>query len=176
MPYDIKGVVRPPDLPPEGLERQEIPRSAAKLPPAIRAFAWICAGRSIIDFIFAFIVIFAPGSGVAQFLGDTFGSRFKLIPPLAEFLVSGFVFGFIATKWLSRDWRIRWISMFLTGAFAIRSIVLLLADRAVMGPGKVISADKETEMIMHAVFDLLICAYLAFYPGMAQAFKETPQQ
>jgi hypothetical protein len=172
MPYDIKGVVKPPYLPPEGLEREEIVRPEEKLPAGIRAFAWICAGRSIIDFIFAFILIFAHGSGVAQFLSESFGSRFKLIPPLAEFLVSGFVFGFIATKWLSRDWRIRWISMFLTGAFAVRSIVLLLADRAVIGPGRVISANMEAEMIMHAVFDLLICAYLAFYPGMAQAFGE----
>jgi len=170
--YDIKGVVKPPYLPPEGLEREEDSRPVEKLPPAIKAFAWICAGRSIIDFIFAFTVIFAPGSEVAQFLTDRFSSRFKLMPPLAEFLVSGFVFGFIAQKWLSRDWRIRWISMFLTGAFAVRSIVLLLADRAVIGPGRVISADKEAEMMIHAAFDLLICAYLAFYPGMAEAFEE----
>ncbi len=173
MPYDIKGVVKPPYLPPEGLERQEIITPEEKIPAGIRAFAWICAGRSIIDFIFAFIMIFAHGSSVAVFLGETFGSRFKLVPPMAEFLVSGFVFGFIATKWLSRDWRIRWISMFLTGAFAVRSIVLLLADRAVLGPGRVIYGPRQTEMVMHAVFDLLICAYLAFYPGMSQVFKET---
>jgi hypothetical protein len=170
--YDIKGVVKPPYLPPEGLEREEDTRPIEELPPAIKAFAWICAGRSIIDFIFAFILVFAPGSNLAHFLGDTFGSRFKYVPPLMEFLVSGFVFGFIAKRWLARDWRIRWISIFLTGAFALRSIVLLLADRAVLGPGRVISPQKQAEMVMHAVFDLLICAYLAFYPGMAQAFKE----
>ena len=171
MPYDIKGVVKPPYLPPEGLERQKIAKPEEKLPPAIRAFAWICTGRSIIDFLFAFIVIFSSNSDLAQFLGDAFGSRFKLIPPAVEFLVSGFVFALIAWKWLSRDWRIRWISMFLTGAFAVRSIVLLLADRATM-QGRVISSNKSAEMIMHAVFDLIICAYIAFYPGMAQAFKE----
>jgi hypothetical protein len=172
MPYDIKGVVKPPFLPPEGLNRQEIERPQAKLPPAIRAFAWICAGRSITDFVFAFIVIFASNSELARFLGDTFGSRFKLIPPVVEFLVSGFVFAFIARKWLSRDWRIRWISMFLSGAFAVRSIVLVLADRSTGTQGRVISAQRQTEMIVHAAFDLLVCAYLAFYPGMAEAFKE----
>ena len=172
MPYDIKGVVKPPYLPPEGLERQENDRPEAKLPPAIRAFAWMCIGRSIIDFLFAFIVIFIRDSNLAKFLGETFGSRFKLIPPVAEFLVSGFLFAFIGWKWFSRDWRIRWIAMFLTGAIAIRSITLVMVDRASAAQGRVFSTQKEAEMMLHAVFDLFVCAYLAFYPGMAQAFKE----
>jgi hypothetical protein len=32
----------------------------------------------------------------------------------------------------------------------------------------------QMELIANVGLNLLICGYLAFYPGMAQAFKETP--
>jgi hypothetical protein len=50
----------------------------------------------------------------------------------------------------------------------------MLADRATAGHGKILRLETELELTAVVIFNLLICGYLAFYPGMAEAFKETP--
>jgi hypothetical protein len=64
--------------------------------------------------------------------------------------------------------------MFLSGAAAARTMVLIVADKLPSDHGQVLSVDMQMELIANVGLNLLICGYLAFYPGMAQAFKETP--
>ena len=175
MPQDIKGIVRPPyQMPPEKLERRAGKWREAELPAAIRAFAWLCFIRSGINFAFAFLVGIAPKSAIGIYVAATFGARFRYVPAEAQFFITAFLFAIIGWRWICRDWRIRWAAMFLSGAIAARTLVLVLADRASASFGKVLSTDQELELLVSVAFNLLICGYLAFYPGMAQAFKETP--
>ncbi len=171
MIYGIKGVVKPPYGVPT-LQRDR-PGRQVKLPPAIRAFAWICFLRSAFNFLAGCIVWFKPESTPAQFLAATFGSRIKLLPPLAEFILLTVVFAWFGWRWIARDWRIRWICMFLSGAVAARTLTLIAVDYASAAHGRVIQPDRETDMLLSAMINILICAYLAFYPGIGDAFKET---
>jgi hypothetical protein len=175
MPHHIKGIVKPPfEMPPEKLERKSNNWREVKIPAAIRGFAWLCFIRSGIDFVFAFLVGIAPDTAIAKYVAVTFGNRFKYVPAEAEFFISAFLFAFIGWRWMSRDWRIRWAAMFLSGAIAARTLALIVADWASAAQGRLISNELEMELIVGVAFNLLICGYLAFYPGMAQAFKETP--
>jgi hypothetical protein len=64
--------------------------------------------------------------------------------------------------------------MFLSGAFALRILGFIVADRASAAHGKILPWATELELSVIVAFNLLICGYLAFYPGVAEAFKETP--
>jgi len=174
MPEEIKGIVKPPyEMPPEKLERQDAP-VGGNLPPMVRMFTWICFARAGLDFLFAFILGVAPDSAISVYLATTFGSRFAHIPAEVMFLIFGFLFAFIGWRWYARDWRARWIAMFLSGAAAARTMILIVADKLPSDHGQVLSVDMQMELIANVGLNLLICGYLAFYPGMAQAFKETP--
>jgi hypothetical protein len=144
-----------------------------KIPTAIRAFAWLCFFRSGMDLIFALLVGIAPKSAIAIFVVETFGGRIPHIPAEGEFFVFAFLFAFIGWKWLDRYWWIRWVAMFLSGAFALRILGFIVADRVSAAHGKILPWATELELSVIVAFNLLICGYLAFYPGVAEAFKET---
>ena len=69
-----------------------------------------------------------------------------------------------------RDWRIRWVAMFLSGALAARLLVFIFADRASEAHGSFCRRGRNSSLRV-AAFNLLICCYLAFYPGMARLSK-----
>ncbi|MGA9587356.1 MAG: hypothetical protein WBQ95_18640 [Terracidiphilus sp.] len=168
MAQDIRDYVSP------EYDRQISNRRELRIPPAIRAFAWFCFARSGVDFLFALLVGLAPQSGLAIFVAATFGDRIPYVPAEAEFFIFSFLFAFVGWKWMTRDWRIRWFVMFMSGAFAARILVLMLADTASAAHGKILGPRAELELSLIVAFNLLICFYLAFYPGIADVFKETP--
>jgi hypothetical protein len=172
MPHDLKGYVRPPV--PIPTELRQSGKREVKLPAAIRAFALLCFVRAGVDLVFALLVGLAPKSTAGIFVASTFGDRFPHVPAEAEFFIFAFLFAFVGWRWIARDWRIRWVTMFLSGAIALRILVFVFADRASAAHGKILSTESELELGVIVAFNLLICGYLAFYPGMAQAFKETP--
>jgi hypothetical protein len=49
----------------------------------------------------------------------------------------------------------------------------MIADRAAGHPESLAPPSQQATIVAFA-FNLLLCCYLAFYPGMEQAFKETP--
>ncbi len=155
-------------------KRQNSDRREVKIPTAIRAFAWLCFIRSGMDLIFGFIVGIAPKSALAIFVAATFGDRIPHVPAEVEFFIFALLFAFVGWKWLDRYWWIRWVAMFLSGAFAARIISFMLADRASAAHGRFLQTGTELELGVIAAFNLLICGYLAFYPGVAEAFRETP--
>ena len=144
-----------------------------KLPVLIRLFVWLLVFRSAVNLIFALIVGLAPDTAAASFIVTNFDAWPRQMPPEGVFYISAFLYGLTAWRWYSRDWRARWFVMFMSGATAAKMLGNYAADRASgfptpMPPG------QEVSMFVSIAVNLIICGYLAFYPGMAQAFKETP--
>jgi hypothetical protein len=148
-----------------------------KLPLLIRLFVWLLVFRSAVNLVFALIVGLAPESATASFVALHFDAWPKQMPPEGVFYVSAFLYGLTAWRWYSRDWRARWVVMFLSGATAAKMLGNYVADRAADGTTGIattMAPGQQVSMFVSITINLLICGYLAFYPGMAQAFKETP--
>jgi hypothetical protein len=65
---------------------------------------------------------------------------------------------------------VRWITMFVSGATAIKTIILLSANY-VGGETVALTGDQILAIIISVVINLVICLYLAFYPGVSEAFE-----
>lgn len=194
MPDEIKGIVRPPMEMPEELRGQRsrlAQRKAAKVevPLLIKLFAWYCFLRAGIFLAFALIVGIAADSAVGQYVASHFNpippppppefgmhhsaSLLPAIPPEPVFYGLAILYGVIGWRWISRDWRARWGAMFVSGATAAKIAVDLVADRAAGNPTPFTPLQQQA-IFLAIVWNLLVCCYLAFYPGMSEAFKETP--
>ena len=173
MSNEIKGIVRPPlPMPPDKGERRNY-RPKVKTPLLITLFAWLCFFRAVVYLVFALIVGLAPDSEIANYLATHFDSVPREVSPEAVFFISSGLYGLIGWRWYSRDWRARWVAMFFAGASVARTVVLLLADRA-SGVDTPLTQGEQFALMASSTFNLLIFLYLAFYPGMDQAFRETP--
>jgi hypothetical protein len=144
-----------------------------KLPLLIRIFVWLLVFRAAANLIFALIVGLAPDSAAANFVVITFDAWPRQMPPEGVFYISALLYGVTAWRWYSRDWRARWFVMFLSGATAAKMLGNYVADHAVGSPTPM-TPNQQISFFLSVTINLAICAYLAFYPGMAQAFKETP--
>jgi len=151
--------------------KQELERN--KLPFLIRLFVWILVFRSAANLMFALIVGFAPETAIASFVATNFDPWPPQMPPEGVFYITALVYGVMAWRWYSRDWRVRWIVMFLSGASAAKMLGNYAADHAA-GTPMPMTPTQQASFFLSVAINLTICAYLAFYPGMAQAFKETP--
>jgi hypothetical protein len=194
MADEIKGIVRPPMEMPEELRGQRgrlAQRKAAKVevPRLIKLFAWYCFLRAGIFLTFALIVGIAGDSAAGQYVASHFNpipppqppevgmyhsaSLLPAIPPEPVFYGLAILYGVIGWRWISRDWRARWGAMFISGATAAKIAVDLVADRAAGSPTPITPLQQQA-IFLAIVWNLLVCCYLAFYPGMSEAFKETP--
>jgi hypothetical protein len=143
-----------------------------KIPVLIRLFIWLLIFRSAVNLIFALIVGLAPDSATANFVATNFDAWPKQMAPEAAFYVSAFLYGLMAWRWASRDWKARWFVMFMSGATALK----MLVNYSALWVGQPIppTLGQQASLFASVGMNLLICGYLAFYPGMADAFKETP--
>jgi hypothetical protein len=144
-----------------------------KLPFLIRLFVWVLVFRAAVNLIFALIVGLAPDTSAATFISANFDAWPRQMPPEGVFYVSAFLYGLTAWRWYSRDWRARWFVMFLSGATAAKMLGNFVADH-VAGSPTPMSQNQQASFFLMIAINLAICAYLAFYPGMAEAFRETP--
>ena len=175
---EIKGIVRPPMRMPQELQGQRSRLGARKprkveVPLLITLFAWYCVFRSVADLTFAFIMGLKPDTPTAIFLAKHFNPAPPPIPPEAAFFALAVLYAVVAWRWLTRDWRARWATMFISGATVASIAINLIADRAA-GTATPMSPQQYQTTILAVVMNLLICCYLAFYPGMNEAFRETP--
>jgi hypothetical protein len=173
---DFKGNVRPPmEIPAHVLDSRknvkEVPK--VEVPLLIKLFTWLCVIRSVAYLTFGLIVGLSPESGTAALLVEHFDRWSRRASPEAVFYILALMYGLVAFRWLRRDWKARWVTMFLAGANAATVLVNLAANHAAGDPIPMATA-TEGALIAGALFNLLACAYLAFWPGMDQAFKETP--
>ena len=144
-----------------------------KLPLLIRMFVWLLVFRAAVNLIFAITIGLAPDSSAAAFIATTFDPWPKQVSAEGMFYISALINAVMAWRWYSRDWRVRWAVMFLSGATAAKMLANFAADHAAGTPTP-LTPGQQLSFTMSVGINLLICGYLAFYPGMAQAFKETP--
>jgi hypothetical protein len=144
-----------------------------KIPTLIRWFIWLLTFRSVVNLVFALAIGLAPDSSVAQYILANFDPWPKAVSAEGVFYVTALIYGVMAWRWYSRDWRVRWVVMFLSGASATKILINFAADRAAGNPTPM-TQGQELTLLTSVAVNFLICAYLAFYPGMAEAFKETP--
>jgi hypothetical protein len=175
---EIKGIVRPPLRMPSELQGQRsrlATRQAHKVqvPLLITLFAWYCVFHSLGDFISAFLIGLMPDNPFALFVTKHFDPIPPPIPPEAAFFALGAIYAAVAWRWLIRDWRARWAAMFIAGATVASIGINLLADRAAGGRAPM-SPDQIQGIVAVVATNVLIFCYLAFYPGVADAFRETP--
>lgn len=160
---------------PQAQQKAPVQKEAARnqLPFLIRMFVWLLVFRSAVNLIFALIVGLAPDTAAASSIASNFDAWPRQMPPEAVFYISAFLYGLMAWRWYSRDWRARWVVMFLSGATAAKMMANYIADRAAGSPTPMTETEQGPFFVGVAI-NLAICAYLGFYPGMEQAFRETP--
>lgn len=144
-----------------------------KLPTLIRWFVWLLVFRTAVNLIFGLTIGLAPDSAAANYIAMNFDPWPKRVSAEGVFYMTALIYGFMAWRWYSRDWRVRWVVMFISGATAAKMLANFVADRAAGTPIPM-TQDQLASFFISVAVNLAICAYLAFYPGMAQAFKETP--
>ena len=144
-----------------------------KVPTLIRWFIWLLVFRSAVNLIFALTIGLAPDSTVTTFILNNFDPWPKRLSAEGLFYISAILYGVMAWRWHSRDWKVRWAAMFVAGSTAAKMLANFAGDRAAGSPTPMTQGQTATFVISIGI-NLLICGYLAFYPGMAQAFKETP--
>lgn len=143
-----------------------------KIPALIRWFIWLLVFQCVVNIVFGLTLGLAPDSDAAAFITTNFDPWPKALSAEAVFYVTALIYGVMAWRWASRDWRVRWAVMFASGATAAKLIINFAAERAAgLAP---LTAAQQSSFFLSVGLNTLICLYLAFYPGMAQAFKETP--
>jgi hypothetical protein len=178
MTREIKGIVRPPMRMPDELLGPRSGRAIRQTPKVevpllVRLFVWYCFVRAGSYLAFAMIVGLTPESTIAVFLATHFDPVPAPLPAEAVFFLLAILYTVVGWRWFTRDWRARWAAMFLSGANAAAIAVNMIADRAAGHPESLAPPSQQATIVAFA-FNLLLCCYLAFYPGMEQAFRETP--
>ena len=171
-PPRIKGIVRPPMPMPAALQDRGKLRQI-KLPLMITLYAWYCFLRAGINLLLASIVWELPDAQFSAFLAAHFAPVPEPLPPEVAFLLSAVFYAFVGWRWWSRDWRARWYAMFMSGASVAETAANLFGSWAAGQPIP-LTGPQQAALALTMALNLLICCYLAFYPGMAQAFDESP--
>lgn len=144
-----------------------------KLPALIRLFIWLLMFRSAVNLVFGLTLGLAPDSDAANYIAANFDPWPKQVSAEGVFYIMALLYGLTAWRWYSRDWKVRWVVMFMSGATAVKLLINYGANRAAGNPTPMTSG-QEAALLISVIVNFLICGYLAFYPGMEQAFKETP--
>jgi hypothetical protein len=127
-------------------------------------------------------LIMAPAGDFSRFIA--FNSRLFLLFAVSQrkpeefvtlvgqaMLFSAAISTVVGVMWLLRSWKIRWITMAYALGRALRVGVYYFAG-AVSGVGSGIPAELQTLVMFGVCINLLIFCYLAFYPGVEQAFEK----
>jgi hypothetical protein len=153
-----------------------------KLPIPIAIVGGFYALRAVLFLVFASIVSSHPSSNFAAALiahsqslipfqvHETAG----LVPAdlLAEAMVVTAILSIVVSvMWFVRYWRIRWITMFYAGVSLFRTVLYFATDKAA-GLTTVLTPDQKQALTLTCAINLFVLCYLAFYPGVAQAFEE----
>jgi hypothetical protein len=154
-----------------------------EVPIGIACVTWFYFIRGCAYFVFASMLISNPGSNFASWLA---GHSRGMVPfqvhatdsaPLAKLeaealLIMAILSVVVGTMWMVRYWRIRWITMFYAGASLARTALYFITDRAA-GVSTQLSVDQKQALLIGSAANLLILCYLAFYPGVEQAFESS---
>ncbi|MGA9465924.1 MAG: hypothetical protein WBV28_24255 [Terracidiphilus sp.] len=178
MAQEIKGIVRPPFRMPaetQGRRSQLAVKQAqkVKVPLLITLFAWYCFLRAAADLACAALVQLSPDSATAVFAMSHFNPIPSPIPPQVAFVVLAAFYTVVGLRWITRDWRAWWAALFVSGITVASSGYQCMTHRVIENP---LNPSVHQSPVVPFVVNLLIFCYLAFYPGVAEAFKETSRK
>ena len=153
-----------------------------KLPIPIAIVGGFYALRAVVFLVFASILGSHPSSSFAATLIDHSRSLIPFqvhetgghVPAelLAEAMVVTAILSIVVSvMWFVRYWRIRWITMFYAGVSLFRTVLYFATDKAA-GLTTVLTPDQKQALSLACAVNLFVLCYLAFYPGVAQAFEE----
>jgi hypothetical protein len=100
----------------------------------------------------------------------------KLNPERLQNLVTAYLFFTLGVStvvgfmWLSRFWRVRWATMFYSGAL-IAKVLINLTAHAAAGARVAIDASRVPVLVVTLVFNGLIFLYLAYGYGVKEWFE-----
>jgi hypothetical protein len=186
----------PNEIPPEHLPKSTTPKSKRPLLISIIAIYYlILAGVSL---FLALVPWGNPDSGLANYLTANPSLVFHSIPRMFRpglgmhgqtpsdmpqmlpfiFLAVSIFSGLLAFKLWTLSARWRWAIMFWAGyslCSTLRSLVIYSALRgAVDIPLPPLPAQYKLALVVSMAWNLLVICYLAFYPGVKDAFEGQP--
>lgn len=156
-------------------------RSSGEAPIGITVITWFYFVRGCACLIFASLLFSRSNPGLVDwFAGHSramvpFQVRATASLPVTNLLAEGLVIMgifsvIVGAMWMVRYWRIRWITMCYAGVALGRTALFFVSDKAA-GFSTQLSTEQKQTLVISSVANLVILCYLAFYPGVAQAFE-----
>jgi hypothetical protein len=170
--------------PPSPLSRVSQPQPSywSGVPMSLNVLTGFYFVNALVYFIVGGRLITAPNTDFSRFIA--FHSRLFLLLVVSQRKPEEFVtlvgqatlfMAAISTvvglMWVFRSWKIRWITMAYALGRVLRVGVYYFAGAA-SGVGSGLSPAFETLVLFSCCINLLIFGYLAFYPGVEQAFEK----
>lgn len=157
-------------------------RQGSQAPIGITCITWFYFIRGCGCFIFASLLFSRSNPGLVDwFVGHSrtmvpFQVRATESVPVTNLLaealiIMGILSVIVGAMWMVRYWRIRWITMCYAGVALGRTVLFFITDQA-SGMATQLTVEQKQTLLISSVANLVILCYLAFYPGVEQAFEK----
>ena len=173
-------VVEPPKPAPVPVSQRDLPKSM--VPMSLNIITGLYFVRAVIYFFLGGKLLSDPNSDFSQWLVSMSGViiPFTITHRHPEMfvrlvgeamLVTSALSVVVGVMWLLRSWKIRWITMAYAGGMVLRAGVHYFAG-VVSGVGSGLPAGQDTILLFGCAINSIIFCYLAFYPGVKEAFEK----
>jgi hypothetical protein len=173
-------IVEPPKPVPVPVSQRDLPPSL--VPMSLHIITGLYFLRAVIYFLLGGKLLSEPDSDFSQWLVSMSGAMIPFtithrhpemfVKLVGEaMLVTAGISVVVGGMWLFRSWKIRWITMAYSGGMVLRAGVHYFAGVA-SGVGSGLSADQAAVLVFGCIINSLIFCYLAFYPGVKEAFEK----
>ncbi len=179
---DAPAVFQPPKPAPVPVpvSQRDLPKGI--VPMSLNIITGLYFLRALIFFVLGGKLLSDPGSDFSQRLVSISGVMVPFaithrqpemfVKLLGEALVvSAGLSLVVGVLWLFRWWVIRWVTMCYAGGMVVRVGIHYFAG-AVSGVGSGLSADQAAILFFGCAVNAIIFGYLAFYPGVKEAFEK----
>jgi hypothetical protein len=171
--------VEPPKPVPVPVSQRDLPRSS--VPMSLNIITGLYFVRALFYFVVGSTLLSNPDSDFSQWLVSLSGVLIPFtithrhpemfVKLVGEaMLVTAGLSVVVGVFWLLRSWKIRWVTMAYAGGMVLRTGVHYFAGVA-SGVGSELSGSQATFVLFACAINSLIFCYLAFYPGVKEAFE-----
>ncbi len=172
--------VEPPKPVPVPVSQRDLPKSI--VPMSLHIITGLYFLRAIIYFLLGGKLLSDPNSDFSQWLVSMSGAMIPFTithrhPEMfvrlvgEAMLVTAGLSVVVGGMWLFRSWKIRWITMAYAGGMVVRTAVHYFAGAA-SGVGSELTGDQSAIVFCGCAINTLVFCYLAFYPGVKEAFEK----
>jgi hypothetical protein len=173
-------VVEPLKPAPVPVSQRDLPKSL--VPISLNIITGLYFVRAVIYFALGSKLISDPDSDFSQWLVSMSGvmvpftithrhpEMYVKLVGEALLVTAGFSV-IVGALWLFRSWKIRWVTMAYAGGMVVRTGIHYFAGVA-SGVGSELSGSQATFVLFGCAVNSLIFCYLAFYPGVKEAFEK----